>query len=57
MSELSITENHDKGTIIIKFKDIDCEISIVDFAKLSAQHLKTGRLMSDLIRTYVKEKR
>ena len=53
MSELSITENLDKGTIKVKFKDIDCEIAIVDFAKLSAKHLKTGMLMSDLIRDYV----
>lgn len=52
---LEIIDNKDKGTITVRFLDINSEIPLEDFAKLSLKHLKTKTKMSDLLREYIRE--
>ncbi len=55
MEGLEIKANYDENYISIKSKklDLNIQVTVSEFAKLSAIHLQTGRKMSELLKELI----
>lgn len=50
--DIHIKQDNDRKNISIKFDDIDIEMPIIDFCKITAVHLATKKSMLKLIKDY-----